>query len=229
MKKYFLLILAFLVFHLFAQGKDLSGNWREITRTTKDGKSLSFKDTMLVAFLEGNEYTLQKKRGFIYRGTYKIKNNLLDMGSRVFTIEKQSGGKLVLSDQSAVYEFEPYTPTINQLPAEKAPVAINDITEIRGKWEVFKRTSETTMKDIDYTKLVQTVMIYDVPEPDGAIGYITASRAPQKEDGWKITDISNNALQCSGKTQRSFLVSKRDNELILKEGNITYFLKRFKE
>ena len=60
-------------------------------------------------------------------------------------------------------------------------------------------------------------------------GVITSSSKPHEADGWKITKLENGVLYAEGKTSRSFEVSKRDGELILKEGSITYFLKQFQE
>jgi hypothetical protein len=229
MKNYILFIITFFSCYFSAQSKDLSGNWREVSRKSQSGEAINFTDTIKIAFLEGNEYTWQKKRDFIYRGTYKVKNNTLDMGARIYTIEKSTAKKLILSDKYAVYEFETYTPTIGQLPAEKSPVVVNNIAAIEGTWEVFKRTSTTTMKDIDYTTLLQKMVVFSKAAEDGSWGYITASRAPMQKDGWKIMSLSDHTIHCSGKTQRSFDVTKRDGELILTEGNITYFMKRFKE
>lgn len=229
MKKLLLLILIASPVWVFAQSKALSGKWREVKRTM-EGYNKEFADTIKVDFLEGQEYTWMKKGGFIYRGTYKIEGKILDMGSRVFTIVSQKDNKLVLRDDDAVYDFEPYTEAApSVLPEEAAPVAVEDRGEIVGRWDVFKRTSATTQKKIDYTTLVKSVVIFETKDDAGNWGYVAASSDPLSVPSWQVDRFENGTLYCKGKSQRSFQVSKSGAQLILKEGPMTYFLKQFKQ
>ena len=224
MKKLTLLLVALFSFSI-VQSKDLSGNWREVKRTDLDGNAMEFSDSIQIAFLVGNEYTWQKRRGMINRGSYKYNERTLDMGARMFTVVKHTNNKLILKDQGAIYEFEPFKPSARaKIPVEKAPVAVNNINEIVGKWNVFKRTSEATTGKIDYSTLVEDVVI---ESKDGGWGYITSSASPNEKDGWKIMGLSDGVLNAEGKTSRRFEVLIRDGELILKENGITYFLKQF--
>lgn len=228
MKNWLLLLVSLVCFSFSSQSKDLSGtNWREIARVNHEGEELRFKDTIFIHFLQGNEYTWQKRKDFIYRGSYKYDGKVIDMATKFFTVVKHTKKHLILRDKHATYEFEAYMPPPNaKLPAEKKPDVINSIEEIVGKWNVFKRTSTTTMKSIDYAQLVEDVVI---EKRDTSWGVITSSSKPHEVDGWKIIKLEEGALYAEGKTSRRFEVSKRDGELILKEGNITYFLKQFQE
>lgn len=228
MKNFLLLLLSAVCFSFHAQSKDLSGtNWREISRVNHEGEEIRFKDTIFIHFLEGNEYTWQKRKDFMHRGSYKYNGKVIDMTTKFFTVVKHTDKRLVLRDKHATYEFEAYTPAPHtKLPAEKKPATVNDIEEIAGKWNVFKRTSATTLKSIDYAHLVENVV---VEKRDTSWGVITSSSKPHEADGWKIIKLKDGVLYAEGKTSRRFEVSKRDSELILKEENITYFLKQFQE
>lgn len=213
-----------------AQNNSLSGNWREIRRTDIRGDNMELRDTIKINFLDGNEYTWLKKGGFIYRGTYKIENEALDMGSRYFKIVKQGKDRLVLSDDAATYEFRPYAaPERRELKKEAPAERVNDASAIAGKWKVFKGTSTATLKEIDLSNRIKTVMIFDRPDNEGDIGYISGGKDPQGKPSWKINRLENGILYCNGKSVRVFEVSRTNVELILKEGEQTTFLKQFKE
>ena len=227
------LLIAALAAPLFsiAQNNALSGNWREVHRTDARGASMDFRDSIKINFLPGGEYTWLKKGGFIYRGTYKIENGMLDMGSRQFKLLSQSDDKITLADDAAVYEFMPYSePARRRLPNSASPEPVGDIHQLIGTWKVFKGTSSSTMKELDLSTRVKTVMIFDQPDKDGDIGYVSAGKDPQGKPSWKINRFENGIFYCNGKTVRLFDVSMSGNkELILKEGNMTYFMKQFTE
>jgi hypothetical protein len=215
----------------FAQNTELSGKWREIRRTELTGSSLDLRDTIKMDFLTGGEYTWLKKGGFIYRGTYKVENGMLDLGSRTFTLVRQTPDRLVLQDDAAVYEFAPYVEAPRaRLPRETASAPVTDIRQMAGKWKVFKGTSSRTMKEIDLSTRVKTVMIYDTPNADGNLGYISVGKDPEGKPSWNITRFANGMLYTSGRSNGTFEVIKADDkELVMREGNITYFLKQFRE
>jgi hypothetical protein len=213
-----------------AQNTELSGKWREIRRTELSGRGLDLRDTIKIDFLTGGEYTWLKKGGFIYRGTYKIENGMLDMGSRTFTLVSNSPNKLVLQDDGAVYEFVPYTePPRGRVARAAAATPVSDIRSMAGKWKVFKGTSSRTMKEIDLSTRVKTVMIYDAPNASGHLGYISVGKDPEGNPSWQITRFENGMLYTTGRTSRTFEVLQTDKELVLREGNITYFLNQFIE
>ena len=214
-------------------GKDkgeLSGQWREVKRMNTGGKSISYTDTIYFQFLTGNEYVWQKAKGFIYRGSYKMENNSLDIGMRQFTILEHKGKKLVLKDEGGIYEFVPGGPA-NQMVAGAEPEKYKPVTSINqmvGQWDKFKGTSKTTQQQIDYTRAVKKIEIFSSPQ-DGKLGYIYAGRDGENMPSWYVESFSNGTLYCNGKDKRTFKVLKAENnELIIEEAGFTYFLRRFK-
>jgi len=230
MKKLLLAIIFFAPLFSIAQSNSLSGNWKEVHRETINGKHVNFSDTIKIGFLTGNEYTWMKKGGFIYRGTYKIENGALDMGSRYFTIVKQTRNRLVIKDDEAIYEFMPYTlPAKSRLPQEKEPMMVTNTSQMTGTWKVFKGTSSATIKELDLGNRIKTVIIFDSPDATGYIGSVSGGEDPKGSPSWFISKFENGTIYCGGKSNRSFNAAMTDDELILREGSQTFFLKQFNE
>lgn len=216
-----------------SKGKDeLSGHWHEVKRLDAAGKAVSYSDTILFEFKVGNEYIWQKKGGFIYRGSYKKENGALDIGMRYFTIQQHKTNKrLILKDQSGTYEFEPYTPSSGMV-AGRAPEQYKPVTSISqmvGSWDKFKGTASGTQQQIDYTRAVKKLEIFDTPI-DGMLGVLYAGMDGTGDPSWYVERFSNQTLYCKGKDERQFKVLKAENnELIIEEDGFTYFMRRFKK
>lgn len=99
---------------------------------------------------------------------------------------------------------------------------------MRGDWKVFKRTSTTQMKEVDYTVLIQSARISDSPDSTGTYGFLTATEPNGTRHRWQITRFENSRIFTKGDSERSFEVVRADKEMILKEGEITYHFKQFK-
>lgn len=232
MKKALLLATALISITSYCQGKNnLSGYWKEVKRMRTDKTTVSYNDTMFFSFLTGNEYTSQKKAGFIYRGTFKMDDKTLDLGSRFYTVLEHKNNKLVLQDDAGIYEFTTYTPTseMTTLPKDPAPMPVSGIAQMVGHWSEFKRTADHTLTQVDYQRLIKMMDIFATSK-DGGYGYVFATRDADNAPSWNITNYANQVLSCSGKDKRSLKVVKcQENELILEEDGITYFFRKFKQ
>lgn len=232
MRKILLLLLLSLPFSGFCKGKDqLAGNWREVRRLNPAKQHINYSDTIFFQFLTGNEYIWQKAHGMIYRGTYKLEHDVLDIGRAQFdVVEYKKNKRLVLRNEAGTFEFAPYTPT-NQMVPGRAPEKYGPVTSINqmvGTWDKFKGTSSTTQQQIDYTRTVKKVEIFSRPQ-NGKLGYIYAGRDGENSPSWYVESFSNATLYCNGKDRRQFKVLKAENnELIIEENGFTYFLRRFK-
>src|SRR5215217_3929918 len=87
---------------------DLTGNWKEIQRMTKDKTDVSYTDTIRIDFMEGNEFLWQKAGSFMFKGTYKATSGSLDLGSRYFTVVASSSQKILLKDDNGFYQLMRY-------------------------------------------------------------------------------------------------------------------------
>lgn len=232
MRKIITLLLLAAPLAAFSGDKNtLSGNWREIKRMGSDNGVISFRDTILLKFMVGNEYIWQKAGGMIYKGTYKIENNALDLGMRYFTIMEKKPNRLVLKDEAGIYEFTTYkeVAVANAPKAEEHFAPVNSIQQMVGHWSVYKGTSAKTNQSIDYSRQLKVVDIYSTPQDGGKLGALFARKDADNAPSWYVESFSNQTLVCNGRDRRVFKVIKcQDNELIMQEDDYTYFFRQFK-
>ena len=233
MKRLLSLLLAITPVAAFCGDKNtLIGNWKEISRTPTNGKSVTFTDTIKLEFLMGNEYIWQKKGGFIYKGTYKVTDTELDMGARFFTIVSKGNNNIKIKDENATYELVTYTPTSEQtvLPPEKAAAPVRSLDQMKGHWSVFKATNNKTVPAIDYTRKIKMIDITGNELGDGKLGMVFSTKDADTAPSWFIESYSNQTLYVNGKDNRILKVLKcEDNELVIEEGGMTYFFRKFKQ
>lgn len=227
-----LLLLAMPILGIAKDKNQLSGNWKEVKRWNPSNKKVAYKDTIHMEFLPGNEYVWQKSGSFIYRGSYKIENGSLDIGRRYFTIVEMKKNRIILQDQVGKYQLEPYTPT-NQQGAPRAKEVwgpVTSINQMTGHWSKFKSTSDRTLQEVDYTRLLKVVKIFDQPQGK-KLGDVFAARDGDQAPSWYVESYNpkTQTLYCNGKSRRQFKVLKcEDNELIMEENGITYFFRQFR-
>lgn len=228
---YALLLLVMLPAIGLAQNhKKILGRWVEVKRWKVNNNPVSYTDTIRIEFLTGNEYIWHKYGSFIFRGTYKVEDNRLDIGMRDFDILEARNNKLVLRDQAGIYEFVPDKAVAPNAPPkmQETFAPVTSLSQMAGHWSPFKRTSSTTMQSVDYKRLVKMIDIYAIPT-NGQIGQLFSTSDADNAPSWYIERFDNQTLYCNGKDKRVFKVIKcQDNELILEEGNITYFFRQFR-
>lgn len=209
---------------------DLKGSWREVKRWSPDNKTVGFADTMLIDFLVGNEFTFQKQGGFIHRGSYKREGDGLDIGLRYFTVMEQKGNKMVLRDELGTYEFAPYKKQERSLEVVQqenfAPV--RNISQMTGHWSTYKGTSSKTVKAIDYSQSIKVVDIFSEAK-DGKWGYVFSRKDADNAPSWYVENYANQTLYLNGRDTRQIKVIKcEDNDLIIEDGENTFFMRQFK-
>ncbi len=218
---------------------NLTGHWKEVGRQTASGDRVEFADTMRIHFLVGNEYTWSRPMGFIYRGTYKLTEKSLDMGARFYTVMRMASDRMVLSDKDGTYEFTRYEDRSHQTDNTSASStdrqqrsstdgrAPRDIDVLKGRWEVFKRTASSTQASIDYTRQIKALEVKE--NAGGTQALLYSATDPQTTPSWYIERYKDGVLYCKGKDARQIrIIQFEDGELILEEGDVTYFLKKFK-
>ena len=181
-------------------------------------------------FLTGNEYIWQKAGGFIYRGTYKLEANGLDIGMRYFTVVQRNNNRMVLKDDGGIYELEHYTPAPNTPQAKRQEVyaPVTSVAQMAGHWSVYKRTSANKTESIDYTRQLKMVDFYTAAQ-DGKWGAFFATKDADNAPSWHVTNYANQVVLLTGKDNRQFRVIKcENNELIMEENGVTYYFKQFR-
>jgi len=225
-----LTILVLLPLTAYCGKNDLKGSWREVKRFNTENETVSFKDTIFMDFLVGNEYTWQKAGGFIYRGSYKIENSHLDIGMRYFTIMEHKGNMLVLRDEAGTYEFKSYKKAApaTEVAEQEHFAPVKDISQMAGHWSTYKGTNSKTVQQIDYSRSIKVVDIFSEPK-DGKWGYVYSRKDADNAPSWYIESYSNQTLYLNGKSAHQFKVIKcQDNDLIIEDDQNTFFMRQFK-
>lgn len=214
---------------------DLTGNWKETQRMTKDKTPVGYTDTIRIDFQPGNEFVWQKSGSFMFKGTYKATPTSLDLGSRYFTIVTSSSGQLLLQDEQGFYELTRYKKQdiitdnnaaqhSNRSPQEKSGTI--DMAAFDGNWETYKRTSKVQQKSIDYSYIPKRLNL--IVNGRQMSGTLHAAQETNGQAGWKLDNYKDGQLNFSGKSNRSLKVLKcTASELVLEEADYTYFLKKF--
>ena len=232
-------LLALLLSPRQSSARELTGAWKETARSNAAG-SIAFTDTMRIQFLMGNEYTWSKPMGFIYRGTYKLSDKALDMGSRYYTIVKMEDDRMVLSDKVGQYTFERdnSAPRADQSAATNGSRAAGaeggysgppaSIGALMGRWEVYKRTASEVQKSIDYSRQLRVI---ELKRNDGGEqGLVFAANDMQNKPSWYMDRYENGTIYCKGRDGRELKVLHlADGEMVIGEGVVTYFFKQFKQ
>jgi hypothetical protein len=234
------LILLTLTVSLQSSARELTGSWKEVARSGPGG-SVAFTDTMRVNFLIGNEYTWSKPMGFIYRGTYKLTNKALDMGSRYYSIVSMSDDRMVLSDKLGQYTFV-RDRNAGVMQSDQSAAAHGErahapegysgppanLNALMGRWEVYKRTASEVQKEIDYSRQLRVIELKK--NKGGEQGLVFAANDMQNKPSWYIDRYKGGTIYCKGRDARELKVLHLANgELVIGEGNVTYFFKQFKQ
>lgn len=234
-------LLALFSASLQSSARELSGAWKETARMKPGGEPIAFTDTMRIQFLIGNEYTWSKPMGFAYRGTYKLTDKALDMGSRYYSIVSMTDDRMVLSDKLGRYTFERdhSAARIDQSAAshgDRAPHATDggysgppaSIDALMGRWEVYKRTASELQQSIDYSRQLRVI---ELKKNDGGEqGLVFAANDMQNKPSWYIDRYDDGTIYCKGRDARQLKVLHlADGELVVGEGDVTYFFKQFKQ
>ncbi|MEO6832651.1 MAG: hypothetical protein ABI169_10620 [Chitinophagaceae bacterium] len=233
----------FWCFQSFAGGKDkpvdLTGDWKEVQRNSLLKDKVDYIDTTYYHFLIGNEYTVQRKNSYMYRGTYKTEGGKLDLGMRAYSIASMKPNEMVLKDNDGTYFFVRYDGDAARAENNDAAssssrghqesISPENLSpeQLSGRWEVYKRTSSEKLPDIDYTKIIRVI---DFKMENGnASGGVESAKDMNGAPSWKITGFKDDVISCTGKTNRELKVLKCEgSEMIVQEGTLTYFFKKFK-
>jgi hypothetical protein len=242
MRKLLFLLLLLPVTAFCVEKHMATGKWKEVKRTLSDtagkapDKVVDYKDTIHLQFVIDSgksKYVWQKQGGFIYKNTYTLTDKNLDLGMRYFTIVQRSPVKLVLKDETGTYEFAPDNSSAQNTAAAPPPVEkpkpVTSIDQMIGHWSVYKSNSDKPLSQADAAKKLKAMDITG-GSSDGKLGYLYAATDGDTSPSWTIDSYSNQTLTCSGKGPRTFQVIKcENNDLILKEGAMTYYFKEFKQ
>lgn len=209
------------------------GRWRETKRMKTDSTVVPFTDTLFIQFRPKDSFSYHNKNGFIYNGGYTIdEDSLLDFGTARYKIASKRPLSLFLRDDNGIYQFgidSSDTAKIVVLEKEEKILPVTNIDQMIGRWTVYKRTAKDQSGSIDNAVAIRSMYITG-PSTDGKLGYIYSGKDLLNDPSWFIKGFSSDqTLSCEGKNPRTMKVVKcQKGELIIEEGDITYYFKQFK-
>ena len=208
--------------------------WREVKRMKTDSTVLSYTDTLYIQFLRKDSFSYHNRNGFIYNGAYTIdQDSLLDFGTARYKIASKRPTALVLRDDAGIYIMgvdSSDTAKIIVLDKDEKLLPVGSIDQMIGRWTVYKRTTKDQNSGTLDNAVVIRSMYVTGPSTDGKLGYIYSGKDLLNDPSWFIKGFSSDqTLSCEGKNLRTMKVVKcQKGELIIEEGDVTYYLKQFK-
>jgi len=211
----------------------LPGRWKEIVRMTVDSTIQPFTDTLYITFSVKDSFSYRHRNGFVYEGIYSVsEDSILDMGYSRYKVVTRKPTLLVLTNSKGIFQLEPdKSEVIKSIVIKKEDSArpVNNIDEMIGKWTVYKRTSSGT-GTIDMSRNIRSVYVTG-PSTDGKQGYVYSGTDADNNPSWFIKELGGGqSLNCDGTSPRTLKVVRcQDEEMILEEDEMKYFLKLYKK
>src|SRR5206468_4206665 len=137
-----------------------------------------------------------------------------------------------LRDDAGIYVFgidSSDTAKIVVLEKEEKILPVTSIDQMIGRWTVYKRTAKDQSGSIDNAVAIRSMYVTG-PSTDGKLGYIYSGKDLLNDPSWYVKGFSSDqTLNCEGKNARTMKVIKcQKGEMIIEEGDITYYFKQFK-
>jgi len=198
-----------------------------------DSSVVAFTDTMFLFFDGRDSFSYHVKNGFVYNGPFIFKeDSILDLGTVRYHVLPSKPGKMLFVNDNGIYQFgvdsSDTVKAIIILKEEKA-LPVTSIDQMIGHWTVYKKTAVGSADPPGVDMQIRSLYITG-PSTEGKLGYAFSGADPGNAPSWYIKDFTvDQALQCEGKTQRSFKVVKcQKNEMVLEDESMRYFLKQFR-
>jgi len=246
MRKTLAIVTTLLLAAGYAKAAALSGSWKEVYRSDLNNKPLNYTDTFFMTFNDNADQYYYRKGNwrfgvighpvnYVKKGDVVYEQEGYEPGSKenkvLFTVLAYTSNTLVIQNNTYIRQFAWFKDTGDALPEEPAAQPVNSLSQMKGHWSEFKRTSELK-EPINYTRLIKFMDIFEGYK-DGNYGYIFATRDADNNPSWKIDryDAQTQTLYCSGRFRQDQRVLKvtrcEDNELRLEEDGITYYFRKF--
>lgn len=213
--------------------KTYPGRWIETQRTTREGTTVAYKDSMRLIQVTSDSLKMMKG-SFAYNGL--ITNDLLDMGYQQFQIIKLSTDEIKIGDDDYIHILKPVittnaSPQVNKeinamtFPSEQVKAINKDL--LKGVWEPYKKERKKGANGkINYQSLLKK-LDFNTTSAQAAYGIAVVGN----NNRYNITDIANgNFTTKDEQGNKHILIVWRLNadEIIIEdEDGMIYYLKQF--
>lgn len=209
------------------------GRWIETKRLKPDSTQISYNDTLFMTFGLRDSFTYRLRNGFVYRGKYTLsEEGHLEFGTASYEVALNKPNNIVLYNNAGIYYFvydTSDTAEVIVLPVEEKILPVTDIENMLGHWTVYKKNIDKDGNAPEFGFQIKSLYITGQGSDDKK-GYVFGSEDPGNKPSWYILGLgADQSLECNGKSQRFLKVVKcQKGELVLQEGDVTYYFKQFK-
>jgi hypothetical protein len=211
----------------------LIGRYIETKRLKPDSTLVNFTDTLFMTFGLRDSFTYRLRNGFVYRGKYTLsEEGHLEFGTASYEVALNKPNNIILYNNAGIYYFVYDTSDTAQvivLEKEEKILPVTEIDSMIGHWTVYKKNVDKDGTAVDFSFQIKSVYITGQGSDDKK-GYIFGSLDPASVPSWYITGLgADQSLECTGKSTRLLRVVKcQKGELVLQEGDVTYYFKQFR-
>ncbi len=220
-----------------SEKESIAGFWQEYKRTQvrkrMAERSLGFTDTLKVVFREDSTSRFYDMYGRISAGKFMYKNGLYHLGNgQTFRTIEKLGDTLRLGNGSA-FSYVRKVPGFYTKPIAKERVDIegglnNDVLDasfLRGKWKVYKKADETFTRQKIYLKSLEIKNPTDQGDYDVQVYYHNSEKVVKDIGTLSIVGSTVRLDLTKGSDEYYDILQAKDDELVLKRGDIIYYLK----
>jgi hypothetical protein len=211
--------------------KEIAGKWQEESRYKKKDKPLDFKDTLRMEIRADGFMMIRHPRGATLTGEAELSGRKLKLENVKYSIVEVSQDKLVLNDNEGDHIFKKM-PEFTSAPVTKMIPGVEegkkDITNavLKGKWSCYKKT------DPEFSRVKFYLRNIDFKEEKGQGAYdgtVSFNNNDSVYTADAIMLVKDSGFNISYNTEnfKADVVKSDGEELILRSGNVHYFMKQF--
>ena len=223
--------------HKRVEQRSIAGFWQEYKRTVSKKhmaeRTLEFTDTLKVVFRDDSTTRFYDMHSRISAGKFIHKEGLYHLGNgQTFATIEHLGDTLKLGKHGKLSYLRKvpgfYTTPFGPERTDKEEDEENDVLDalfLQGKWKVYKKEDENFSRQKTYLKS------FDIKESHADGTYELIARYHNAEsvfnDGGSI-EIEEAKITMNLKKQLKqeyIIIRAKDQEMILKQGEVTYYFK----
>ncbi|KXK41986.1 MAG: hypothetical protein UZ11_BCD004001624 [Bacteroidetes bacterium OLB11] len=234
MKKLLIILLLCPLFSIAQEDysfKDIAGKWIEATRTDKSSIVSNFKDTIYLEIRDDGFMLVRPLIGKTYFGDAEIKKNKIILKGETFEIDQISENLMKLKHGKYLHRFIPFSetsePQIDFSGQAEQPKEIKTSTKsLLGNWTVYKKTD----KEFDTKKIyIKSLELVEVNLDNLLSGTLTVHSMNKQSSSPVTIFIEGVEMNMATDTNKykAQMLRNDGNEMILKIGTVTYYLKKF--
>ncbi len=211
--------------------KDIAGKWQEEGRFNKRDKPQHFTDTIRMEIRADGFMMIRHTVGATLTGEAEMNGKKLKLQDEKFTILEITQDKLVLNDHEGDHIFRKLPEFTNSPVAKKMPgveEGTKDISlsAIKGKWSCYKKTDPEFSRGKFYLRSIDFVEEKGQGAYAGTVSF-NNNDSVYSADALMLIKGAGLHINTDRENFKADVVKSDGEELILRSGQVHYFMKQF--